>query len=67
MAMSYENFLFHQQNRAMAKPQAAHDNQEPEENWDCEEQGHQWKRLRGQASDGTTFSKCRGCGLEVEN
>ena len=64
--MSYENFLFHQQNRAMAKAQAAHDNQEPEENWDCEEQGHQWRRLLGEAKDGTAFARCRKCGATCE-
>jgi len=28
---------------------------------------HKWRRLPGEASDGTTFSKCRRCGLEAES
>ena len=32
---------------------------------DCETDGHELRRL-GEASDGTTFYRCRQCGKEVE-
>ena len=64
--MSYENLLFHQQNRAIAKAQAAYDAQEPEEPWDCEEDGHVWRRLAGESEDGTRFAKCWTCGAVEE-
>ena len=28
---------------------------------------HDWHLLRGEAKDGTRFSRCRRCGLEVES
>ena len=64
--MNYENFLTCQQNRAMAKAQARYDAQEPEEDWDCEDDGHDWKRLPSEAKDGSRFMKCRKCGETKE-
>lgn len=32
----------------------------------CEDEGHDWKHT-GTAEDGTSFYKCRRCGIETEN
>lgn len=54
-------------NRSMAQSQAKHDAQMPEEDWDCDEDGHQWRRLSVVVPDGTTFRKCLKCGMVDEN
>ena len=51
---------------AFDRAQAAYEAREPEEDWDCEEDGHDWKRLAGEAKDGTKFAKCRKCGETKE-
>lgn len=51
---------------AFDRAQARYDAMEPEEDWDCEEDGHDWKRLPGEAKDGTRFVKCRKCGKVEE-
>lgn len=48
------------------RAQKNYDAQMPEEVWDCKEQGHRWKRMPGQAADGTKLAKCIKCGLEAE-
>ena len=32
---------------------------------ECATYGHEWRQI-GTAKDGTTFSRCKNCGLEVE-
>lgn len=46
------------------RAQADYDAQEPPEDWDCETQGHQWKRSRVAYINGEyiTEVKCRICG-----
>ena len=51
---------------AFHRAQRNYDAQMPEEFWDCEEQGHRWKRLPGESKDGTCFARCIKCGLEKE-
>ena len=48
------------------RAQRAYDAQMPEEEGDCEENGHDWHRLPGEAKDGTRFARCAKCGEEVE-
>lgn len=53
--------------RSMARAQRRHDEQHPPEDYDCEEVGHKWRRVRGEAKDDTRFARCTRCGLEVES
>jgi hypothetical protein len=58
--MSYENFIHHRDANAMTKAQAKHDAAMPLH--DCAIDGHRWKRLPGEAKDGTKARRCRVCG-----
>jgi hypothetical protein len=53
--------------RSMDRAQRAYDAQMPPEDHNCEEDGHDWRRLPGEAKDGTRFTKCRKCGLTEES
>ena len=52
--------------RSFDRAQAHYEAMEPEDDHDCEEDGHQWRLLPGEAADGTRFKKCRECGLVDE-
>lgn len=43
------------------RAQTAYDAQEPDDEHDCEKDGHSWKRVRSDA-DGNVEFKCRYCG-----
>ena len=66
--MSYESFINHDAEfkLRMDKAQRAHDNKLPPEDVTCEEVGHKWKRVPGEAKDGTQFAKCARCGTVEE-
>lgn len=51
---------------AFDRAQRTYDAQEPPEDWDCDDLGHQWRWLPGVAKDGTRFYKCKICGMEKE-
>lgn len=46
------------------RAQATYEAQEPPEDWDCDEDGHDWRRLPGESEDGTKFARCQKC-LEI--
>ena len=48
---------------AFDRAQAIYDAQEPDDNWNCEEDGHDWKRIRSDG-EGNVLYRCRYCGAE---
>lgn len=52
--------------RSVERAQRVYDAKVPDDDSDCKESGHDWRRLPGRDNDGTQFARCRKCGLVEE-